>query len=546
VAHEEQTSSPVQTVWEILLLVLLFFLVAGSEPPSINESHYLAKAKHYWDPAWMKDDVFVDSGYAHVTFFATIGLLTRYFSLTTTAWIGRLIGWILLAGGLQRLCRGLLPTRYLSLVVAIVWIVGVQRANLAGEWIVGGIEGKVIAYAFVLFGLAKMIEAKWSNVWILLGLASAFHVLVGGWAVVVAMGVRGWGAIRNGKINATRSEMVALVLGGSISLLGLLPGLMLGSDASERDRAIAAQLYAFGRIRHHLAPASFPLEWFVRHGILIGVTAVGAGLLMRRLPSESRQRFRTAYWFAAGAVILAVLGGVVGLLPGWNPTVAAGLLRFYWFRMTDAFVPLAAGLTVAGWIQWGWSEKSPRPTSPRIGWAVAWIALLTCAGSLSFDAYRRLTNPMPDGLRANLSVRLPTDQPTVELSDQQVYADWLDVCQWARQETPPGSVFITPRHQQTFKWLADRSEVVNWKDVPQDANALLEWARRFNKVFPKELGRRHPPVDADTLVDLGREYGAAYLVVDRRVIPDPLSLPQLYPPADRQDRTYAVYSLKRD
>ncbi len=86
---------------KVALLVLLFFVYAGDRPPMVNESHYLVKAKNFWDPQWCASDMLASSSKAHVTFYVVFGWLTKFVSLEATAWIGRLVGWTMLAFGLQ-------------------------------------------------------------------------------------------------------------------------------------------------------------------------------------------------------------------------------------------------------------------------------------------------------------------------------------------------------------------------------------------------------------------------------------------------------------
>src|SRR5436305_9405368 len=83
--------------FEIAWIFLIFFLFAGSLPPDVGESHYLVKARHYWQPAWCAGDLFVESRDAHTMFYWTFGWLTRFCSLAAAAWIGRAITWLLLA-----------------------------------------------------------------------------------------------------------------------------------------------------------------------------------------------------------------------------------------------------------------------------------------------------------------------------------------------------------------------------------------------------------------------------------------------------------------
>ena len=60
---------------------------------------------------------------------------------------------------------------------------------MAGEWVVGGVEAKGFAYVFVFLAVADLVYGRWKQCLLLLGAASAFHVLVGGWAVLAVGGV---------------------------------------------------------------------------------------------------------------------------------------------------------------------------------------------------------------------------------------------------------------------------------------------------------------------------------------------------------------------
>src|SRR5262245_47852525 len=105
-------------VFEVVWIFLVFFIVAGSQPPDVGESHYLVKAKHYWQPAWCAGDLLCESHDAHGTFYWTFGWVTRLASLTATAWIGRAITWGLLAWSWRRLSWALVPQPLVSLLSA--------------------------------------------------------------------------------------------------------------------------------------------------------------------------------------------------------------------------------------------------------------------------------------------------------------------------------------------------------------------------------------------------------------------------------------------
>ena len=50
---------------EIALIFALFFIHGAAPVPEVNEPHYLAKAKHYWNPDWCSRDFFLQSADAH-------------------------------------------------------------------------------------------------------------------------------------------------------------------------------------------------------------------------------------------------------------------------------------------------------------------------------------------------------------------------------------------------------------------------------------------------------------------------------------------------
>ena len=59
--HGGAAVAPRRMWFEALLIFSLFFLYTGGPPPDVNETHYLPKAKHYWNPDWCGPDVFLDS-----------------------------------------------------------------------------------------------------------------------------------------------------------------------------------------------------------------------------------------------------------------------------------------------------------------------------------------------------------------------------------------------------------------------------------------------------------------------------------------------------
>lgn len=529
----------------------VFFIAGGAPAPHVNETHYLLKAKHYWDPSFCPGDAFLDSADAHVSFCWTVGWLTKFFSLSAAAWIGRIAAWILLALGWMRLTRAITRVPWTPALTALVWIVLVDKCDFAGEWVVGGlrgkggVEGKCFAYAFVLFGLASLAAGRWRTMWIWFGAGAAMHVLVGAWAVLAGLGA--WLTETRETRPTFASLLPGLALGGMLSLAGLLPALAMDRNATPAQTDEAAQIYVFERLPHHLAPASLPAEEFARRSIRFGALVLAFAALAITLASTtsraatrsgpgpnggpqraddySRPAIARIMRFAAFALLGNCAGLAIELLLADRPVAAARLLRYYWFRQADVIVPAAVALAAAcAAIDLQRREKP---------WAklVAALAVLACTSHLAWIAIVRYRNPVP---------------PAVERMENA--AAWLAACEWIRDHAPPNAVCLIPRQAQSFKWFAQRADVVNWKDVPQNAVGVIEWRRRLKDVFPTVEMDEGPKVlgspeqwSAARVREIAQRFGASYVVA--RSDP-PLGLRQVFVSGDGNERGgYAIYQM---
>ena len=94
---------------EIALVFAVFCLLGAWPVPDVNESHYLGRAIHYWNPDWAHGDFFLDSADTHKVFYFTLGWATKFLSLTAFAWCGRALAWLLLAWSWRRLSVVVVP-----------------------------------------------------------------------------------------------------------------------------------------------------------------------------------------------------------------------------------------------------------------------------------------------------------------------------------------------------------------------------------------------------------------------------------------------------
>lgn len=561
---EKSTGSWRLAAFEVAWIFLIFFLFAASPPPDVGESHYLVKARHYWQPEWCAGDLFLESRDAHAIFYWTFGWVTRFCSLTATAWIGRALSWLLLAWSWRRLSWAVVPQPLVSLLSAGLLLVFLRHFHLAGEWIVGGVEAKCFAYVLVFLALEAIVHNSWGWAIVLAGAAGAFHVLVGGWAVVTIGLAWLWPA-------SDRPPLVKLLpaacLGFLLSLPGLLPAVALNRGIAADIQDEAARVYVFERLAHHLVLHSFESHYVFRFEVLAIAWAVMIWFQRKDADVARLQRV------VAGALVVALIGVLVDQwyvgqsdrLPAevWQ-TGAAKLLRYYWFRLADSFLPIGAALGIVnGLYGGGHVERFAQAKSPadlRSPLAMVRAALQIACSAIAVvnvaDVYHwrskqwvpaAILQPRPTEDSARRSWFWQNEShPPEEFTAERWYRDWQAVCDWVAEQTPADALFLTPREQQTFKWYAGRAEIVNWKDVPQDAQGLLEWKRRMDLIYPSDKEHHRHDLAAFTdqeLLDLAREFRAQYLIVDLTRAQRRIGLPQLYPQPAQQNSSFAVFRL---
>jgi len=497
-------------VAEVLLVWLVFAVFAGWRVPDVNEPHYLGKARQAWNPDWIQGDFFFNSADAHELFFLVFGWPTKWLELPEFALGGRLLAWLFQAWGWTRRCTAVFGRAGWAPLGAALFTAACGYCQMAGEWVVGGFEAKVIAYGLVFFALEAVVRRRWQRVWPLLGLATAIHVLVGGWIFLIAAFV--W-LVEGRRDLPWRNLWPSALVGIALAGIGLVPALRLNWQVPQQVIREANQIYVFARLRHHLVVQSFPpyLVWRF------------LGLTLFWIVAESLQKRHHRYvtLFVACALAIGALGTAISVVAEYRPASAAGLLRYYWFRAADVLVPLGATMSGLG------LALQLRQRGGRTRYVPLLLLGILGIGHLAERAVTHATVPWP-----------PADAPE-KVAD---YEAWLDVCRWIEQHTPGDARFLTPRLAHTFKWRAQRAEVVNWKDIPQDAAGIVEWWNRIADVH--QMPDVQPPryfhtlaeQPAERLLRLGEAYGADYCVT---VVDPPLKLKRLY-----ANRSYCVYKLE--
>jgi hypothetical protein len=542
------------TPWPALLVFALFALFAllRAPVPAVNEPHYLTKARHFYDVNWCAGDLFLESSNAHWTFYAALGWLTRFLTFEQTAWVGRIFAWCALAWGWTLLAR--LTTaeggRWFDATAgegapvvaeapgsatrtAAIDREGIQHATtagaspawsaaiflgisatgtLSGEWLIGGVEAKCFSYAFLFAALYQAGHSRLLSSSCLLGLAVAWHPVVGGWGAVALGMACAWRALfRPASLKCGNAPgiaaanvlrpllgwraLAAAALFAICAAPGLLPGLaMLRGAPSAEIAQQAARIQVYDRLDHHLDPLAFSAHSYAFYAGLAGIWLALAARPAAQVSSTLLDPF------VAGCLMIACAGMLAS-----QTAQAALLLRFYPFRLLDLMLPVAVALRLAERMAQG------RLLSRAACWLAAGAAFLPV-------------------------IFLPAPDRQLVRGSPEYLADWRGVCEWARDHTAPRALFLTPKYLVGFKWVAERPEYATWKDCPQDAQSLVEWKRRLDWV--RDWRQRHfqQGFGGKALKELRQATGVDYVLAR---VSDPYLAPALY-----RNASFAIYALR--
>jgi len=476
----------------------IWLLVAGYSflrvpVPGVNEPHYLAKAKAFWNPDWCAGDLFLESSSPHRAFYLTIGWLTQHFTLAETAIIGRCAALAVVAWGWRHFCFALGFRVRGSLASMGILLLLQTLGSWSGEWLIGGVEAKVFAYGLVFAGLGAFVSGRSTPAAIWLGLATTMHPLVGGWAtvaVIVAAAVDHWlkSSTLTGPADSSRIRRCATTMLWWI--IAAMPGILWAMPAARGDAAqsLQADFIQVGyRLAHHLDPWTFARANHIYFACLVGVWLV---LRFSQRFSDRLRRFDAVVTVSV-AIGLAALALSYGPRPWPLPLSALAawqlkLLKFYPFRLSDMLTEVAVAVSA---VEFWRTRCSSRPIS---------------AGILASAAYAAaIVSPNLDQNPSRMTV--------------EKRRDWRETMAWLRSRTPPGAMVLGANEDWAIKWFAERREFSNFKDCPQDPRSLVEWNSRLRQFaqWTQASFANDGKISAEELAGLKQQTGIDFLICGR-------------------------------
>ncbi|WP_191680596.1 hypothetical protein [Janibacter melonis] len=436
--------------------------------------------------------------------------------LTAAAVAGRALSYVLMAAALVALLRAMEVDRWLA--IAPVGVFLTAQSLVAGEWMVGGAESKALAYPAVVAAVAAAAGRRsgWSG--LMLGASLSMHALVGVWAgVALVVGVALAGA-REVRFRAHLAKGVARFAGGVVvtGAWGLWAVLRTLLDGGEGYSGWA--IYVSFRVSHHVLPADWRINRDVPWQLWIGLAVVIALVLLVRAAWR---------WRVVAGVVLAS-SGIFAAGLGIDAARRTELLRFYWFRLADSWVPLATSLLAAGVLTWAWSRAAGSRGRLLLR-AAAGLVILAMAG--------HLTSQVVDQRRRALAMERE-HTASAERATQR----------WAATHLPDAAVVAADPGADTWYADGDRAAFALYKASPQSARDVATWAERLRLlsgedvteggVTRRDLVVGHGRLDGAALEQLCRA-GATHYVARRTKAPWPAVLLHA-------ERGWGVFALTRE
>ena len=499
--------SIVGRLFAIAVLAVLFFgfSLARSSIPGVNESHYLSKARHFWQPEWCRGDLFLESANPHGVFYVVFGWLTTKMSLAHAALVIRAGQSLLVAWGWLALGRRCLGDTRQAIMAAVLFLLLQATGTWSGEWLIGGAESKVWAYGFLFLAAAWGLDRRWLLAAVSGGLAVSMHPVVGCWGVVIAIlaavlhrATRSSAAdyeVPSASSPVPRTTLPVILLALGLFALASTPGMFFAirslASPGPEVASEADYLQVGVRLSHHLDPLTFSVRAWRDYVLLLMVFLLVRTRLISRAPAQA--------WLERWMVV-AVLIAMAGVAIAWGPRplnqlpwwqLRVKLLKLYPFRLADMLVPITVVFTVSAGL-WQWMSQRLTAGQRR--------AILTAVvGVLLWIAFR-----------------VPGLDKTLDQQPVAVQKDWMSACEWLRNHTPQDAVLYATNDNWSLRWYAERPEYFHFKDCPQDAASIVEWNRRnwviYNwklKVFADGV------VTQQELSQLRSETGITHLVCGR-------------------------------
>jgi hypothetical protein len=438
-----------------------------------------------------------------------------------------------------------------------------------------------IAIPLALFGLSSLLARRRLLAAVCFAAAALFHPLVGVETAAIGFAACGLAELASRRpfgeiVRAWMGYLPAAIMFGAAAAAEWV------RPASGELRIPDAEFFAIlplFRAPHHYLALGFPLA----HYLMAGLFVAGLAYLVAAYVREKGLGFEIAALAAAAVLVLALCAAsalFVDILH--NRAVATaqvfrmlllvkwiGFLLFAWaasrwiaeggwFHWLAALVPVlvtgdAQPLAMVASICAMEAARRLKPGAVGQAALAGLLVLFSVAVALKFAAQneiaraavgaiclwlffgttwgkaapRVLATALVAGVIAlgwvNRDLRAGAELIDPPYSWDDLRGSDADIARWAKANTPPGGVWLTPPDFESFRLLAERAIVVDYTSIPFKDAAMREWRNRMRVAYGDvegtgftalhEMEAVYRASDPARLGQVGARYGATYAVL---------------------------------
>lgn len=502
----------------LLFITVLSIWVQGYQSEGSDHAIHVVFVQHYNQPDLYPNDPFVATLSHYNSFFwYGVAYIVRLIPQSAFFFALFLLARFLLFHALFLLALELFQKKWVGFLACLL-VIGTHFVVWGGSFILElsfGHSG--VVRPLLLYALYFLLRKNWWPSAVLLGVSFNLHPMTSTY-VGAMMFAAVWFLRRDDR---RRILLPALVC----ALLCLPMGLWLLTSIREpiADQPLYLALMRY-RLWHHLSP----FTWSAKLWAVYCVLFLAWLWSLAYAPYPSLHRLVLGFWAATG--VLCVIGTIGSEL--WPQ---ATVLKFHFFRSL-IFAALLAFCYIAHLALRLCCRERNEPLSPRHS--------------------ERPTGHLlsPQGLIILLSILLiiwgaigPARFLPKKCWDHNAFAEWKEIQDWAKRNTPASTGFLTPPWETGFRIGSKRSCLVEWKDgsalIWAPSWGTTTWWPRLLAICPelenfpanplKKLRAAYQQLTLRELHALHRDYGVEYCVT-----------PSTYPlPLLHQSKTYRIYQI---
>jgi hypothetical protein len=481
----------------VLLIATYFALFHLSPTIGTNEAVYFLQAMKWSNPNLYVNDwtlnlsnnfgiVFSVFSYPFLSFIEDQGLAIQALRITL---------WVFLLFCITNLTSAMQIDLKASLLGILLFFILQHTGLMAGAWIFGGAEQKIIAFGLSFLALSAMLKQKYTIAGLFSGLAFFSHVIVGGWSAV-GLSIL---VLLQGRKEFIQYTYCALPL-AFVTFLVAFSGIK-HDDLMLFEGLDTAESLVLFRNPHHLDAYYFSNA--AKAVLMLGCFTIIASTCF--VTNTTKAVKITSYY-------LLIMGAIMILGFAARAFEYFDLLILYPFRVASVTWPLISAIYFSNLLLHFWEQQ-------RFNFNKKSFLKLSIFGVVIsfFLAYPLKIiywdiSKIVEGRQINRK----------QIADNKTYT-------WINTHTPINSTILANPCRGNFWFSAKRAMVVNFKFTPVNSN-YHEWYRRMyilngsenftSKGFAvcKELSQNYNSLSGEQLKKIKKLYDTDYYLADEERI----------------------------